>query len=284
MVNSHHIHRLAAFAREPGGGNPAGVWIGNAMPSVDSMQSLAREIGYSETAFVTPATGREKTIRYFSPRAEVPFCGHATIATGVLLGELQGPGNYLLQTRAGKVALDVNRRGDHFVASLTSVPPRQKPVPSNLLREVLTLLNWQDAQLDPTLPAMLIYAGAWHLLVAVNSLARLQTMQYPFEAMKTLMLDNDLTTLQLVWRQRDDLFHSRNPFPVGDVVEDAATGAAAAALGGYLRDQKLVATPTRITVLQGEAMGRPSQLQVDIAATGGIEVSGSATALTGEEA
>lgn len=254
------------------------------MPSVDSMQSLAREIGYSETAFVTPATGREKTIRYFSPRAEVPFCGHATIATGVLLGELQGPGNYLLQTRAGKVALDVNRRGDHFVASLTSVPPRQKPVPSNLLREVLTLLNWQDAQLDPTLPAMLIYAGAWHLLVAVNSLARLQTMQYPFEAMKTLMLDNDLTTLQLVWRQRDDLFHSRNPFPVGDVVEDAATGAAAAALGGYLRDQKLVATPTRITVLQGEAMGRPSQLQVDIAATGGIEVSGSATALTGEEA
>jgi predicted PhzF superfamily epimerase YddE/YHI9 len=82
--------------------------------------------------------------------------------------------------------------------------------------------------------------------------------------------------LQLVWRERSDVFHSRNPFPVGGVIEDPATGAAAAALGGYLREAKLVAVPTTIHIRQGEAMGRPSRLTVEIPATGGIVVTGTA--------
>ena len=59
------------------------------------------------------------------------------------------------------------------------------------------------------------------------------------------------------------MFHARNPFPVGGVVEDPATGAAAAAFGGYLRDLGLV-TPTRLRIIQGEDMGRPSELLVDV--------------------
>ena len=74
----------------PSGGNPAGVWIGEALPADDEMQRIAAEVGYSETAFLAPdgsgATGRFR-VRYFSPLAEVPFCGHATIASGVALAE-----------------------------------------------------------------------------------------------------------------------------------------------------------------------------------------------------
>jgi len=90
------------------------------------------------------------------------------------------------------------------------------------------------------------------------------------------MLREELTTLQLVWCESANVFHSRNPFPVGGVVEDPATGAAAAALGGYLREAELVAMPATIFIRQGEAMGRPSRLTVEIPATGGIVVTGTA--------
>jgi len=93
------------------------------------------------------------------------------------------------------------------------------------------------------------------------------------------MLADNLTTVQLVWRDAPTLFHSRNPFPVGGVVEDPATGAAAAALGGYLRTAGLVAPPASMTIRQGETMGRPSLLTVDIPAAGGIVVRGTAVHL-----
>jgi PhzF family phenazine biosynthesis protein len=90
------------------------------------------------------------------------------------------------------------------------------------------------------------------------------------------MLDDGLTTLQLVRRAGPTLFHARNPFPVGGVVEDPATGASAAALGGYLRDAGLIHPPHSFTILQGQAMGRPSRVNVHVPATGGIVVSGAA--------
>jgi PhzF family phenazine biosynthesis protein len=80
------------------------------------------------------------------------------------------------------------------------------------------------------------------------------------------MQARDWTTLQLVWRERESVFHSRNPFPVGGVVEDPATGAAAAALGAYLRALGLVRLPARVTVLQGEDLGRPGRLEVAVSA------------------
>lgn len=273
------LYRHAAFTTTPEGGNPAGVWIGDALPSRDEMQAIAAEVGYSETAFVAPASGAVRTIRYFSPAAEVSFCGHATIATGVVLGEREGDGRYLLQTAVGDVPVEVRTRDGLREAVLTSVEPRQEPAPDALLAEALAALGWSRDDLDPLLPPTRAYAGAWHLVIAVRSAARLATLAYDFARLRTLMLADGLTTLQLVWRERADLFHARNPFPVGDVVEDPATGAAAAALGGYLRAAGLAQVPSTITIRQGEAMGRPSRLTVEIPTAGGIRVAGTAVAI-----
>jgi PhzF family phenazine biosynthesis protein len=90
------------------------------------------------------------------------------------------------------------------------------------------------------------------------------------------MHEHGLTTLQLIWRESDSVIHSRNPFPVGGVVEDAATGAAAAALGGYLRDGRLRKAPFDFLVRQGEVMGRPSRLTVNVPEEGGVAVTGTA--------
>lgn len=278
-MDEGRLHRLAAFTADPRGGNPAGVWIGERLPEVAEMQRIAARVGYSETAFVAPARGRERRVRYYSPEAEVPFCGHATIATGVVLADADGEGTYRLATAVGDVQVAVARRDGLAEAALTSVVPRQAEASGALVAEVLDTLGWNAGELDGSIPPVRAYAGAWHLVLAAASAGRLAALRYDFDALKALMQRESLTTLQLVWRERADLFHSRNPFPVGGVVEDPATGAAAAALGGYLRDVGLLPAPTTILVRQGEAMGRPSRLVVEIPAVGGIVVRGTAVVI-----
>jgi PhzF family phenazine biosynthesis protein len=240
------------------------------------MQRIAAEVGYSETAFVVPASGRERTIRYYSPEAEVSFCGHATIATGVVLGEAEGDGVYRLATAVGEVPVTIRTREGVREASLTSVEPQSAPTSDALVAEVLSALGWKETDLDLSIPPARAYAGAWHLVLAVANRRRLADLDYDFDRLKALMLREGLTTLQLVWREGPDVFHARNPFPVGGVVEDPATGAAAAALGGYLRDAGLVAAPATLQIRQGEEMGRPSRITVEIPAAGGIVVTGTA--------
>ncbi|MBZ0111884.1 MAG: PhzF family phenazine biosynthesis protein [Thermoanaerobaculia bacterium] len=273
------LRRLAAFTDRPQGGNPAGVWIGSDLPAAEVMQAIATEVGYSETAFIAPTEGLARTVRYYSPKAEVTFCGHATIASGVLLGELDGEGIYRLATAVGEIPVAVRRIDGTLEAALTSVSTRHRFPAQALVEEVLEILSWNGNLLDSSIPPAVAYAGAWHLVLATSSQDQLATLSYDFDRLRSLMLAEDLTTLQLIRREREDLFHSRNPFPVGGVVEDPATGAAAAALGGYLRDAELVAAPARLVIRQGEAMGRPSLLHVEIPREGGITVRGNAVAL-----
>ncbi|MBT8203514.1 MAG: PhzF family phenazine biosynthesis protein [Acidimicrobiia bacterium] len=273
--------RSAAFDAGGEGGNPAGVWIGDALPSSDEMQRIAAEVGYSETAFNERVSDHRWTTRYYSPEAEVSFCGHATIATGVALGERYGTGRYELDTAVGPVSVDVSADAvGRLKAVLTSVEPQTRPLARSLLESVLGALRWSRSRLDPTLPPGLAYAGAWHLILPVDR-ETLASLDYEFDALKALMLEHDLTTIQIIVREQPALFHSRNPFPVGGVVEDPATGAAAAALGAYLRDRGEVSPPADLVIHQGFDMGRPSILDVHIPTSGGIRVGGTAAAIDG---
>ena len=279
-MKTDKLYRLSAFADtasdSPSTGNPAGVWIGDFLPDSVTMQSIATEVGYSETAFLAPSTGMQRQVKYFSPLAEVPFCGHATIAAAVMLGKITGAGDYAFQTSVGEIVVSVSRNGTEYEATLVSVDPAHEPAEVALLEQALEILGWQPDELDPFIAPAKAFAGAWHLVIAAKESSRLASLDYDFESLKSLMLKHDLTTLQLVWRESDTVFHSRNPFPVGGVVEDPATGAAAAAFGGYLRDADLIQTPVCLTIRQGETMGRPSLIKVDIPATGGIHVAGTA--------
>ena len=276
--------RLAAFTLDPAGGNPAGVWIGPAMPTATEMQRIALQVGYSETAFLAPdGTGRANAhrVRYFSPAAEVPFCGHATIASGVALGERTGPARFLLTTNDGLVTVDAERGPDgHLRATLTSVPPRVHEAEPDLVADALAALRWRQDELDAALPPAVGYAGANHLILAAAAYERLRILDYDFERLRSIMLAADLTTVQLVWREAADRFRARDPFPVGGIVEDPATGAAAAALGAYLRWRGELRPPARFTISQGAEMGRPSLIEVEVPdASGGIRVIGTAVSV-----
>jgi PhzF family phenazine biosynthesis protein len=269
---STEILRYAAFTDTPDGGNPAGVVLDASGLDDEAMQAIAAEVGYSETAFVTAADGQDLTVRYFSPLAEVPFCGHATIATGVAWGERNGAGVLKLTTPAGLVEVDVA----DGIATLTSVAPSSAPLEGADLDELLAALWWSPGDLDPELPPRVGYAGAHHPVLGAAASERLADLDYDFERLGALMAARDWTTIQLVHREGPDRFRSRNPFPPGGVVEDPATGAAAAAFGGYLRELALVEPPATVTIDQGIELGRPSLLTVHIPKHGGISVSGAA--------
>jgi len=274
------LMRYSAFSSNPAGGNPAGVWIGNDLPSQEEMQTIAKQVGYSETAFIAPTTGFNRTVRYYSPEIEVTFCGHATIASGVALGSIEGTGTYTFATLVGDISVSVTEQNEQFRAALTSVEPKTAEATTDLVEEVLKTLDWTPTDLSSAIPPIRAYAGAWHLVLAVDQLERLNHLEYDFGVLKSLMEREGFTTIQLVWRETDHVFHSRNPFPVGGVIEDPATGAAAAALGGYLREKRLVQVPARILIHQGGAMGRPSRLEVEIPEKGGIVVSGTAVKIS----
>ena len=269
------LHRLSAFAETPAGGNPAGVWVGDVMPDEATMQQIAADVGFSETAFISPASGLNRMIRYFSPETEVPFCGHATIAGAAVLGAAGEEVTYELTTNVGIVPVTVRSIDGRTEVSLRSVEPQHKLASKAIIDEALAILGWKNDELDSAIAPAVAYAGAWHLVIAVAESKRLAELDYDFERLKRMMLRENVTTLQLVWRENDTLFHSRNPFPVGGVVEDPATGAAAAALAGYLRDAGLISSPISFEIRQGEKMGRPSLLKITVPAAGGIIITGS---------
>jgi len=266
MPAAAQVLRYSAFTDTPVGGNPAGIVLDARNLDDARMLELAAEIGYSETAFIMPRTGgREYDVRYFSAEAEVPFCGHATIATAVALAERDGTGELVFHIAAGPIPIHTRRdEAGAIVASLTSVAPEILEVEFSDLDAALGLLAWSPAELDAALPPRIAYAGARHLILAAASRRRLAELDYDYDGLKALMLRLDLTTVDLVWREREDAFHARNPFPVGGVFEDPATGAAAAAFGAYLRELRLVRPPAKVIVLQGHDMGRPSRLTIDI--------------------
>jgi PhzF family phenazine biosynthesis protein len=283
-MNAADVQRIAAFSDGQQGGNPAGVWIGDALPSEATMGRIAHEIGYSETAFAAPL-GDGWRVRYFSPESEVPFCGHATIALGAALAGSHGDGVYPLALNDAAITVEGRRsiQPDGAVltsAALQSPPTRSGPAPEPVVARALALFGYQPEDLDPRIPPALAHGGAGHLVLALRSRALLAAMRYELDAGRRFMRELGIVTVVLVWAESDTLFHTRNPFASGGVYEDPATGAGTAALAGYLRD---LAWPHggAIDIVQGEDMGMRSRLRAEIGpeAGGSIRVSGTARSL-----
>lgn len=276
------ILRYAAFTSDPAGGNPAGVVLDARALDETAMQRIAAEIDFAETVFVT---GRRsdgaRLIRYFSPIAEVPFCGHATIATAVAFAAREdgdGDGDAIVfATPVGDIRIEVESGADGIRAAFTSVAPSVSTMTPADRDAVLDLLSLTRTDLDPELPPRIADAGNPHPVIVLADRGTFDRFTFDADRVRALMDDRGWpATITIVHRIAADRFVARNLFPVGRITEDPATGSAAAALGAYLRERGAVATPSRITIEQGAAVGRPGLLTVDIPAEGGIRVSGGA--------
>lgn len=266
------IQRVRAFTRQGEGGNPAGVVLLDEPAPEPLMQETARFVGYSETAFLHQEGGIWH-IRYFAPRQEVPFCGHATIGAGAILGARLGAGVYPVQLKSGAAitveAIDLGN--GKWGAALQSPPTRSAPAKPADIQEVYAAFGIRDEERDERFPVRIIHAGADHMVVALRERKRLSHLGYHFETGAAIQRRLGLATLCFVFAESQTLFHARHPFAVGGVYEDPATGAGAAAFAGYLRDLGWL-TYGRIDILQGEDMGVPCHLIAEFERTAGSSV------------
>lgn len=273
------ILRYTAFAAEPGGGNPAGIVLDAGALSDDEMLAIAQELAYPETAFVVGQTPTGPHVRYFSPGAEVPFCGHATIATAVVLAERDGLGQRVFTTAAGDIALDATRAQDGSVqVAMTSVEPSTRDIDPGYRDRLFALLGLRPDDVAAGFPVLESFAGNWHPVVVLEDEDLFHQFRFAPEPLAALMAEAGWAGTATVLHRRGALeYEARNLFPVGRITEDPATGSAAASTGAYLRAVGAVAPDDRVVIRQGRHVGRPSVLLVDVPAAGGITVTGGAT-------
>src|SRR4051794_34438097 len=135
------ILRYRAFTTvEPnsGSGNPAGVVLDAEQLSDDDMLRIAAELGFSETAFLTAVEPDAARVRYFTPRGEIAFCGHATIASGVALARHRGADPVVrLTTNAGLVPVEATTER----ATLVAVDTEVEELDGGLVDELLVALR-----------------------------------------------------------------------------------------------------------------------------------------------
>ncbi|MGE2768952.1 PhzF family phenazine biosynthesis protein [Rhodococcus sp. 1.20] len=220
MATSRDILRLTAFSSDPAGGNPAGVVLDARGLDDSELQSVAAEVGYAETAFlIEPVLGgnpRHSRIRYFSPIAEVPFCGHATIATAIALTERDGEGTFTFETPIGPVSIDTATDEDgRSTATFTSVEPSVSPIDHAVLTALLGLIGVDSSALDARYPAMLSYAGNTHPIVVLRDQSTFDEFTFDPSAMRILMdAQGWAGTVTILHPLDDNTFEARNLFPV----------------------------------------------------------------------
>ncbi len=261
-----------AFTDQLFGGNPAGVALldGDTYPTDDLMLKVAAELRYSETAFIRRHSATEFTIRYFTPKAEVELCGHATIASFSLLHRKGlASGRCLCHTLAGDLVIETGER-----VMMQMAQPRIVETVEDI-DEIYKALGINGY--TPTLPVQITYTGLPDFMIQVNNIATLQAMKPDMEAITEITRRYNAVSFHVFAFGNDGYTaHVRDFGPLYGVPEESATGTANAALTYYLQQNGCLGQEAECAFLQGEAMGRPSVVATRIQADGNIFVGGTA--------
>ena len=256
-----------AFSDTAFGGNPAGVIViepeGN-FPPEEIMMKIAAELRYSETAFVKQIGSNVFHTRYFTPKAEVELCGHATIATFHVLSEtglIAQTGRYVNRTLAGNLHVEL-QNGAIFMemASTVSLGIIERTDHLKRLYAVMGLTeeNWTPDQIY--LPEI-ISTGLPDIILPVKDQATLEAIRPDFAGLAELSSEMEVVGVHAFALAADDgMIHCRNFAPLYGIDEEAATGTANGALTYYLYRHQLLAVESEAVFIQGEAMKRPSQI------------------------
>jgi trans-2,3-dihydro-3-hydroxyanthranilate isomerase len=257
------------FTDEALKGNPVAVFLDATGISAERMQRVAREMNLSETVFVLPAErDGDVRVRIFTPVNELPFAGHPTLGTAIVLGD--GRDTLSMETAMGTVPFAYDRsRPEALAASMRQPVPTWEPYDQT--EHLLAALGIADS----TLPVEVYRNGPRHVYVGLPDVPALAALR-PDQRALAEHLDvaaNCFAGSGTTWRLR--MFS-----PAYGVAEDAATGSAAGPLAVHLARHGQLPFGSRIEIWQGVEMGRPSRMlatawgggqQVDL-----VEVTGSA--------
>jgi trans-2,3-dihydro-3-hydroxyanthranilate isomerase len=230
----------------------------------ETMQALALEIGFSETTFVTAVRPDGYDVRIFTPEDELPFAGHPTLGTAFVLARAGMTGSDLVQ-RCG--AGDVPVRADlgSGRATMRQLPPTVGAEFRDV-EAVASAAGLLAADLVEDLPIVPISTGIAHTMVPVRDDGALRRAVRDDRASADVCGRIDAESLYLFAIRGDGDVRARM-FDKGSTIgEDPATGSAAGPLGAYLSMHGLAGMPGTVVIAQGEQVGRPSFLHVDVAA------------------
>ena len=257
------------FAETPLAGNPLAVFEDGSALDEATMQALALQFNLSETTFVLPSDVATRRVRIFTPAFEMPFAGHPTLGTAHVVRALIGAGNRVtLEMRAGVIPVVAD--GDRW--SLTANAPSHRP-PTASRGQLAAMLGLAPDDLDDASPPLWVDTGSEQLIVPLASFDTVRRAQ-PLAAQLQTHGSNGTRAMAYVFAREGDRVLARFFFTKhGAVIEDPGTGSACANLGGWLLATG-ASLPQRLTVDQGEAVGRPCRLGLAVHADRTIEVSG----------
>lgn len=270
---------VKAFSRSKEAGNPAGVITNADGLSVTRMQAIATELGFSESAFVTPSDKADFRVRFFSPTQEVDFCGHATIATFHALME---QGRIVFEGTSEKKITQETNIGvlPVFCEALGKITMAQtEPIFGAAEQDrakIAGLLGIQPgALLD--LPVQVVSTGTPKLMIPVNSLKTLRAVTPNLAGIAAYCKDGEARGFYPFTSETIDpnaTFQARQFNPLAGINEDPITGIAGGALGCYATKYEL-SDSQQMIIEQGYTMGMGGQMFVDLSQ--GVQVGGFAT-------
>lgn len=291
MSRSVHVFQVDAFTTTRFTGNPAGVVLGADVLSDEEMLGIARELNNADTAFVlkSDAADHDLRVRFFTPRTEASFVGHATVAAHYVLSRRHGTPLKLRQKqKAGIVRVEIRGEGaDRHVAVRQNAPPLGRELIERERLAVLDSLALSSNDLDPRCPLRIAGHGSTRLMIGVRGTDQLKHMKPDFKRLMTLSAQLGAAghfIFTLNSSVPGCLTESRMFCPALGIDEDPVSGNAHGLLGAYLAQHGLLKPQdgrAAFTGAQGHSMHRPGRVDVELEFTdnalAGVWIVGQAT-------
>ncbi len=274
-MQQYPIYQIDSFTRQAFSGNPAGVIPDARGLSAATMQAIAREMNKSETAFVFPKTDQldgDVEVRFFTPTAEVPICGHATIAAHYVLAHEGGPrGTRKQHTAAGILAVEtetVDR--DTRIWMHQQAGQFSPPIEGDTLADLLVALGLDASDLDDNGPVQIVSTGHSKVVIPVRRRTRITGLAPDMNALTRLSARIGCNGYY-TWTTDDpdpgNYTSGRMFAPAIGIPEDPVTGNASGCLGAYLVHHDLLPTNAQGVASfyagQGHEVGRPGRVLVE---------------------
>ena len=252
----YQLYRLSAFPKENHGGNLAGVVVNADLLTQEEMQTIAKEVGYSETAFVLNSSLADFKVHFFTPLNEVGLCGHATIATFNLLRDIGiiTEGFYTQETEVGILKLEVKCD----MVYMEQVPPFYGEFIEPI--EIENCFNISNV-IETKLPIRILSTGMKEIFVPLRGIKELNSLVVDIDKINEVSLKYDVVGIHCFALSDENNVdaYGRNFAPIVGINEESATGTSNGALGCYLNNY-VFKDKTTFTLRQGYSMNKPSEI------------------------
>ena len=250
------VYVASAFSKNEKGGNKAGVLIDDYNLSIKQKMKVAEMLGYSETAFISKSDKADFKLEYFTPVEEVPLCGHATIATFVVLNNLKKlkKSLYKIETKSGILNIQIQ---DDIILMQQNLPNYYNIIDKSEVEDCIDI-----EVLNTNYPIQIVSTGLKDILVPINSRESLKKLEPNFEEMKKISKEKDVIGMHMFMLNNTDELTAvcRNFAPLYGIDEESATGTSNCALACYL--YKYGIKKNKYIFEQGYELNNPSQIIV----------------------